>query len=1048
MTACGSCATELSDSAKFCHECGTAQIQRESHAEYKQVTVLFADVVQSMDIAAAVGPERLREIMADLLDRCAAVVKRYGGTLDKFTGDGIMAVFGAPISLEDHAFRACASALQIQAEADVVAHHVRLRDGMDLRLRIGLNSGQVIAGDVGSSLSSYTAMGEQVGLAQRMESVAPPGGVMLTESTARLVEDLVVLDEPDEVEIKNVKAPVPARRLLAMREHEPRRLTQSRLVGRTWELNTLTALLDEARSGAGCVVGVVGPAGIGKSRLVREIVTVAAARGVEVIATYCESHTSDIPFHVAGRFLRTATGADKLDPTVARSQIRAGLPDADREDLLFFEDLMGIRDPSIALPDVAPDARRRRLTAMLNAASLARTAPALYVIEDAHWIDEPSEAMFAEFFKVIPQTPGLVLVTHRPEYQGPLSRVSGAQTIGLRPLTESQASELTSAFLGSDPSVRELAAVIGSRAAGNPFFVEEMLRDAVERGVLSGSPGAYRLHDTGAQINVPPTLQATIGARIDRLVPTAKRTLHAAAVIGMRFDSQLLNELVESVDISTLLAAELIDQVRFTEPAEYAFRHPMIRTVAYESQLVADRARSHTHLANIIEAHGKSDENAALIAENLEAAGDLANAYEWHMRAGAWSLFRDINAARTSWYRARRVADHLPEGYGQRTAMRIAPRTLLCGTCYRAAGDVTGDFDEFRRLCMAAGDHQSLLIGMAGATTALSFNGKRSEASELAAELIERLEALGDPTMIVGLSFAATGNMYERGRVREVLRLSERVIQLAGDDVSMGDLLFPSPVATQLAFRGAARLCLNLPGAGEDFRRAHAIARSLHPSVRVATLSTEVAVSLTHGIRIVNSSFVHDSAELLELAQRTGEDFTLAMAQIIRGLVLAYSADDECRHGISLLADVRDSALSREFGSSFLPIIGTETAGAMRRDGDLEGAVTLASEILTSCLETGYLMLVAPTTAVLVEALLGRANHGDLERAQKAVDDLAGVPTDAGFVINEVWLLRLRALLARARGHDASYADYRDNYREMATNLGFEGHMAWAAAMA
>ena len=186
--ACAACGTELPPNSKFCNECGAAVTSAVKPAEYKQVTVLFADVVHSMDIAAAVGAERLREIMAQLVDRAAAVVKRYGGTVDKFTGDGIMAMFGAPVALEDHAVRACLAALGIQEEAKRLAVDVRERDGVDLHLRVGLNSGQVIAGEIGSGPFGYTAIGEQVGMAQRMESVAPPGGVMLSESTAHLVE--------------------------------------------------------------------------------------------------------------------------------------------------------------------------------------------------------------------------------------------------------------------------------------------------------------------------------------------------------------------------------------------------------------------------------------------------------------------------------------------------------------------------------------------------------------------------------------------------------------------------------------------------------------------------------------------------------------------------------------------------------------------------------------------------------------------------------------------------------------------------------------------
>jgi class 3 adenylate cyclase len=217
IAACRTCGTEPLENARFCHGCGSPVQDGDTHAEYKQVTVLFADVVHSMDIAAAVGTERLREVMADLADRCAAVVERYGGTVDKFTGDGIMAVFGAPVALEDHAFRACLAALGVQEEAKRLAVDVQERDGVGLQLRVGLNSGQVIAGEIGSGALGYTAVGEQVGLAQRIESVAAPGGVMLSESTARLVEG-AVLGQPELLRVKGAEESVPARRLLGMGE--------------------------------------------------------------------------------------------------------------------------------------------------------------------------------------------------------------------------------------------------------------------------------------------------------------------------------------------------------------------------------------------------------------------------------------------------------------------------------------------------------------------------------------------------------------------------------------------------------------------------------------------------------------------------------------------------------------------------------------------------------------------------------------------------------------------------------------------------------------
>src|SRR5262245_28385240 len=425
VAACHTCGTEPLENARFCHGCGSPVAPADTHAEYKQVTVLFADVVNSMNIAAVVGPERLREIMTELVNRATAVVQRYGATVDQFTGDGIMAVFGAPVALEDHALRACLAALEIQREVQAMAADIDRRDGVSLGLRVGLNSGQVIAGEFGSAAIGYTAVGEHVGMAQRMESAAPPGGVMLSDSTAQLVGRTALLGEPEMVTIKGADAPVTAHRLLGVSSDRERSApAQSTLVGRELELHAMTGLLDRAIAGRGSVVGVVGPPGIGKSRLVREAVDVARSRGVYVNSHYCESHTAQIPFHAMASLFRAAW-IESLDDAAVRALLRARVPDADPEDLLLLDDLMGIADPDVRLPRIDPDARRRRLTALINTANHARTEPVLYVMEDVHWIDEVSELLMAEVLAVIGQTPTMAVITYRPDYQGALTRVHG-----------------------------------------------------------------------------------------------------------------------------------------------------------------------------------------------------------------------------------------------------------------------------------------------------------------------------------------------------------------------------------------------------------------------------------------------------------------------------------------------------------------------------------------------------------------------------------------------------------------------------------------------
>jgi adenylate cyclase len=1050
-TACRKCGTEPLENARFCHGCGSPISEPDTHAEYKQVTVLFADVVHSMEIAAAVGPERLREIMKELVERCAAVVKRYGGTVDKFTGDGVMAVFGAPIALEDHASRACLAALAIQAETQRLAVETHRCDHITLQLRVGLNSGQVITGEIGAGPLGYTAIGEQVGMAQRMESVAPPGGVMLSESTARLVDGALVLGDPEMVRVKGSEQPVRARRLVSIGGGEPARRGESPFVGRTWELNTITGILDEAIHGAGCVVGVAGPAGIGKSRLVREAGAIAKARAVPVFGTNCESHASDIPFHAIARLLRVVTNVEGVDPAAARTQVRHQFPDADRDDLLLLADLLGIRDAAVALPDIAPDARRRRLTALINGATLAQLTAGVYVVEDAQWIDEVSESMLVDFVAVIPQTGSLILITYRPDYRGALSRIAGAPTVALRPLSSAHTAMLTAQLLGTNPSVAGLATTIAERASGNPFFVEEMVRDLSERGVLQGDPGAYRLRGDGGDVDVPATLQATISARIDRLDPSAKRTLNAAAVIGSRFDTELLGSLVDDSDVATLIASEFIDQVRFSVPFEFAFRHPLIRAVAYESQLMSDRAHLHRRLAGTIEQNypGSVDENASLIAEHLEAAGDLRAAFDWHMRAATWLAFRDITAARTSWRSAQDVADRLPDDDPNRMSMRIAARSLLCGTAYRVSASADTAFDELRQLCAVVGDERSLATGMAGLVLALNINARRREGSRVATDLIRLLDSIGDPMLTVALSSAAFGPKFDTDEIAEVLRMAESVITLAEGDPSKGTLIVISPLSMALASRGVARSCLGISGWHDDVRDAIETAQAIDPALaRIGVVWIAYVFTLSNGVLLPDATVVRETAEILSSSEQSGDDLALYLARAARGVVLLHHEGSEREDGFNLLSALREAS---EKGMSpnpdTEPVVELYVAKEMARRGNLDDAINLARPVVDGYMASRTVIWCAPATAVLVESLLRRGSEGDLRSARKAIERLVALPTDPGFVLNEIWLLRLRALLSRAEGNDASYRALRDDYHAMANSLGFQGHIAWSEAM-
>lgn len=1016
----------------------------DNKAEYKQVTVLFADVVHSMDIAATVGPERLREIMGDVFRRSSVIVQRYGGTVDKFTGDGIMAVFGAPVALEDHAIRACRAALDIQADAQNLAAEVVSRDDIDLKLRIGLNSGEVITGEIGSDPMSYTAVGEQVGMAQRMESVAPPGGVMVSASTARLVDTTALLGETEQAHIKGVVEPVPAHRLLGMATGRRMDRAEPSFVGRQWEMSALNGVLERSINGNGSIVGLVGPPGIGKSRIVRELTSRAEGTGAEVFATYCESHTTDLPLHAVAELILDVTGAAGLEASAARAQVRERFSDADEEDLVLLADVLGIADPDVPVPQIDPDARRRRLAAMVNAAALSRTSPAVYVIEDAHWIDGPSESLLADFLTVIPQTTSLVVITYRPEYAGALAHAPRSQTVALEPLDDSQMSELSVDLLGRDSSVAELASLVAERAAGNPFFAEEIVRDLSERNVLLGGRGCYLCVGPAADVHVPRTLQAVIAARIDRLDPAAKRTLNAAAVIGSRFTPVMLQALEIAPDVVDLVAAELVDQTAFSPVPEYAFRHPLVRAVAYESQLRSDRALLHRRVAAAID---ESDQNAALVAEHLEAAGDLRDAYELHMRAGAWSINRDHAAAQLSWARAIDVADALSADDPAMLSMRIAPRSLLCSNAFRRFHpDLSDRFYELRELCTAAGDKHSLAIGMAGLVMEHVVRGRLREASQLASETMTLVESIADPDLTIALTFALCVAKIQVCEMDEVLRWSQALIDLADGQPTIESIILGSPMALQWAFRGVARWSMGRTGWREDLDQAKVMGEAADAVTRAAIVSYSF-IALPRGVLGADQYALAEIEEALQAAERSAEDIGVVLLRMTMGYALLAGDSEERVRGYEVLAQLRETCVKESYAMNIVPVLQCYAARQLITQGDVDDGILQTRAATDELFRTDNVFNLDVSTDSLVEALLARGTKSDIAEAEVAIDRLEQSLPGRPWAVRDIYVLRLRALLANARGDETAYKEMRDRYRVMANDLGYERHMAWAAEM-
>jgi len=485
--------------------------------ERKHVTVLFADVKGSMELAEQLDPEAWHAI----LDRFFAIltdgVHRFEGTVNQYTGDGIMALFGAPITHEDHAQRACLAALHLRDRLRAYADELRRTHAVSFAARMGLNSGEVVVGRIGDDLRmDYTAQGHTVGLAQRMEQLAEPGAAYLTAHTARLVEGNVTLRSLGAFDVKGAREPLGVYALEGLGSLRNRLdLAQvrgfSKFVGRGDEVITLEAALERSLNGHGQTVGVVADAGTGKSRLCFEFLQRCRARGFPIVEARGVAHGRNVPLLPMLELFRGYFGIQEHDAELAVREKIAGrlllLDESLREDLPILFNLLGVPDPERPLPAAAPDELQRRAYAAVRALVRAdgqREKPAIVYFEDLHWLDAASDGYLAQIVEATATTRGLVLVNFRPEYRAPWMQMPSYQQLPLVPLGAEAVHELLGDLLGRDASVAGLADFVHGRAGGNPFFVEEIVQTLIETGALAGTPGAYRLVRPVAEL-VPET---------------------------------------------------------------------------------------------------------------------------------------------------------------------------------------------------------------------------------------------------------------------------------------------------------------------------------------------------------------------------------------------------------------------------------------------------------------------------------------------------------------------------------------------------------------
>ncbi len=583
---CPSCGGDNPAGQRFCNFCGqqlveapAPEVRTEDEAapldgERKQVTVLFADVMGSMDMAEQTDPEEWRQIMQRFFALLSEGVRRFEGTVDKFTGDGIMALFGAPIAHEDHAPRACFAALHIGELVSEYAGELRRAKGLSFSVRIGINSGEVVAGAIGEDDEpEYTAVGHTVGLAQRMEALAEPGKAYLTEHAARLAEGYLELKGLGEFDVKGASRPIKVFELIGAgsarsRLDLSRERGLSRFVGRAEEMEALEEALERAQEGRGAVIAVVADPGIGKSRLCHEFAERCRARGIEVYEAQGQAHGEAIPFLPVLQMLRGYFGIEDRDSErVAREKIagRLLLLDPDfANDLPLVFDFLAVPDPERPAPQVSAEARQRLLRGVIRRLYQVpgRTEVVVNVIEDLHWMDEGSEAFLAEMVGAVEGTATLAVVNFRPEYEAAWADSPVYRRISLMPLGPDSTRDLLADLAGGDPSLDGLADLIHERTGGNPFFIEEVVRELVEAGNLEGERGSYQLTKPVGDTGVPATVQAILAARIDRLA-AAKALLQAAAVIGKEVPEPALR-IVSGLDDEALAAGpERADRRRF-----------------------------------------------------------------------------------------------------------------------------------------------------------------------------------------------------------------------------------------------------------------------------------------------------------------------------------------------------------------------------------------------------------------------------------------------------------------------------------------------------
>ena len=731
---CARCGTELPSSSRFCFACG-APVATAAQAppalpnsytprhlaekilgskggiegERKQVTVLFADLKSSLELLADRDPEEARRLIDPVLDLMMEAVHRYEGTVNQVLGDGIMALFGAPLAHEDHAVRACYAALAIQSSIKQYSQELRRLHGLEMQTRVGLNSGEVVVRTIGNDLSmEYSAIGQTTHLAARMEQLATPGTVRLTGETARLAEGFIQVTPLGPVPVKGLADPIEVFELtgaLALRTRMQASAARglTRFVGRHTELSVLSETLKRCGSGRGEIVALVGEPGVGKSRLVWEFTHSHRTQGWLVLEAGSVSYGKASAYRPIIDLLKGYFQIeDRDDARRIREKVAGKLVTLERSlesTLPGFLSLLNVPFEDADWDVLHPSQRRQKILETCKRLVLreSQVQPLVLVFEDLHWIDEETQAFLNSLVESLPSARLLLLVNYRPEYEHGWGRKTFYRNLRIDPLPSESAAELLVGLLGADAQLEPLRALLIERTEGNPFFIEESVRTLVETNVLQGERGQYRLARSLASVQVPSRVQSVIAARIDRLPPEHKQLLQMGAVIGKDVPYALLRAIFGTseselqIGLNHLQSGEFLYETALFPDLEYTFKHALTHEVAYSGILQERRRAVHAHITEAIEAVYK--ERAAEHLERLcyhAVRGELWDkAHRYLEQAGLKALARSANRdAVHSFEQALEALRQLPE------SRAVIERGIDVRLELRSALHPLGEFDQ------------------------------------------------------------------------------------------------------------------------------------------------------------------------------------------------------------------------------------------------------------------------------------------------------------------------------------------------------------------